>query len=100
MRSDYFDDQAFRGHRPIILSRRYHPNSPRSREFVYGLKLRDDVISTLNRLAYSDLHLIVNETIDVHDGGVSGVIQGDVVELAPDDTPRCVEKPGVASLSF
>jgi len=80
--------------------RSYVPDSPRSKEFVYGIKSRDEAISTLHRLANSDLHLILNETIDVADGGVSGVIQGDVVEFAPDDTPRCVEKPGVASLSF
>lgn len=80
--------------------RSYEPESPRSKEFVYGLKNRDEVIATLHRLALSDLHLIVNETIDVADGGVSGVIQNDVVEFAPDDTPRCVEKPGVASLPF
>lgn len=80
--------------------RSYMPDSPRSKEFVYGLKSTDDVIATLERLADSNLHLIVNETIDVNDGGVSGVIQGDVIEFAPDDTPRCVERPGVASLPF
>lgn len=78
--------------------RSYEPQSPRSKEFVYGLKSVDEVLATLERLADSKLHLIVNETIDVADGGVSGVVQGDVVEFAPDDTPRCVEKPGVASL--
>jgi hypothetical protein len=80
--------------------RSYVPDSPRSKEFVYGLKSVEDVLATLERLADNNLHLIVNETIDVNDGGVSGVIQGDVMEFAPDDTPRCVEKPGVASLPF
>jgi hypothetical protein len=80
--------------------RSYVPDSPRSKEFVYGLKSVEEVIIALQRLADSQLHLIVNETIDVKDGGVSGVIQGDVAEFAPDDTPRCVEKPGVASLPF
>ncbi|RWP09994.1 hypothetical protein [Mesorhizobium sp.] len=80
--------------------RSYRPHDPRSREFVYGLELLDDVLAHANRLAADGLHLIVNETIDVHDGGVSGVLQGDTVEFAPDDTPRCVEKPGVASLPF
>jgi hypothetical protein len=80
--------------------RSYVPDSPRSKEFIYALKSVEDVTAALYRLANSELHLIVNETIDVSDGGVSGVIQGDVVEFAPDDTPRCVEKPGVASLPF
>jgi hypothetical protein len=44
------------------------------------------------------LFVIANETVDVSDGGVSGVIQGGVIEFAPDDTPRCVEKEGTASL--
>ena len=44
------------------------------------------------------LFVIANETVDVSDGGVSGVIQGGVAEFAPDDTPRCVEKAGTASL--
>jgi hypothetical protein len=78
--------------------RSYTPESPRSREFVYGLKTVEDVLSTLERLTAQGLHTIVNETIDVADGGVSGVAQSGVIEFAPDDTPRCVEKPGVASL--
>ncbi len=80
--------------------RSYIPANPRSREFVYGLKTADDAFATLQRLAESDLHLIVNETININDGGVSGVVQGHVMEFAPDDTPRCVEKPGTASLPF
>lgn len=79
--------------------RSYIPDDPRSREFVYGVGTVDDVIGHLERLRAQDLYLIVNETIDVSDGGVSGVIQGDVIEFSPDDTPRAVEKPGTASLA-
>ena len=43
--------------------------------------------------------MIANETVDIHDGGVSGVMMGDMIEFGPDDTPRIVEKPGVAALS-
>lgn len=82
----------------MVNVRSYEPSSPRSKEFVYGLKDVGEVLAVLERLAALELHLIVNETIDIHDGGVSGVVQGQVVEFAPDDTPRCVEKPGVASL--
>ncbi|MBB4276407.1 hypothetical protein GGE12_004204 [Rhizobium mongolense] len=73
----------------MVNVRSYEPSSPRSKEFVYGLKNVDEVLAVLERLAALDLHLIVNETIDIHDGGVSGVVQGQVVEFAPDDTPRC-----------
>jgi hypothetical protein len=80
--------------------RSYLPDEPRSREFVYGLCSVDDALAVLRRLTSEGLHTIVNETVDVADGGVSGVIQGDIIEFAPDDTPRCVEKPGVASFAF
>jgi hypothetical protein len=76
------------------------PNDPRSREFVYGLDKVDSAVAVVQRLTTEGLHTIVNETIDVSDGGVSGVVQGNTIEFAPDDTPRCVEKPGVASLPF
>lgn len=78
--------------------RSYTPENPRSREFVYGLKSVGEALSHLERLTSEGLHTIVNETIDVEDGGVSGVAQDGVIEFAPDDTPRCVEKSGVASL--
>ena len=78
--------------------RSYLPEDPRSREFVYRISSSAEVLAHLDRLAVQGLHLIVNETIDVEDGGVSGVAQGGVIEFAPDDTPRAVEKPGVASL--
>jgi hypothetical protein len=80
--------------------RSYVPNQPRSREFVYGLDTVDAAVAIVQRLTGEGLHTIVNETVDVSDGGVSGVIQGNTIEFAPDDTPRCVEKPGVASLPF
>lgn len=82
----------------MVNVRSYEPSSPRSREFVYGLRTVEETLAVLGRLAAEDLHLIANETIDIHDGGVSGVVQGQLIEFAPDDTPRCVEKPGAASL--
>lgn len=78
--------------------RSYTPDSPRSREFVYAVADTKAALGHVERLTAQGLSTIVNETIDVADGGVSGVLQGDVIEFAPDDTPRCVEKPGVASL--
>lgn len=79
--------------------RSFRPDSPQSHEFIYGLKDVESVEQAVSRISGSGLHVIVNETIDVHDGGVSGVLQGGILEFAPDDTPRCVEKPGVASFS-
>jgi hypothetical protein len=78
--------------------RSFRPDDPKSNEFLYGLTSTADVESAVRRLAGAGLFVIVNETVDVHDGGVSGVMQGGAMEFAPDDTPRCVEKPGTASL--
>jgi hypothetical protein len=78
--------------------RSFDPQQPKSREFIYGLTRLDDVTAAVRRLAGQGLHTIVNETIDVADGGISGVAYGDLVEFAPEDTPRAVEKPGTASL--
>lgn len=55
----------------MVNVRSYEPSSPRSREFVYGLKDVEEVLAVLERLAALELHLIVKETIDIHDGGTS-----------------------------
>jgi hypothetical protein len=79
--------------------RAYSPHSPKGNEFLYGLTSTGDAAAHVRRLAASGLFTIVNETVDVDDGGVSGVALGDLVEFAPGDTPRGVEKPGVAQLA-
>jgi hypothetical protein len=66
--------------------------------FSYGLTRRDDVLAVLSARAAEGLHTIANETVDVDDGGVSGVALGGLVEFAPGDTPRSVERPGTAAL--
>ena len=78
--------------------RSFRPDDPRSHEFVYGIRSVSEAEQTALRILRGGFHVIINETIDVNDGGVSGVLQGGVVEFSPDDTPRCVEKPGTASL--
>lgn len=78
--------------------RSFEPNNPKSQEFIYGLKDLSKIQNEVKRLAAKGLHTIVNETIDICDGGVSGVLLGDVIEFAPGATPRCVEKSGTAAL--
>jgi len=82
-----------------INVRSYRPDRPEGNEFHYGLPNADAAASVVERLASQGCYTIVNETIDINDGGVSGVMSGGVVEFAPGDTPRCVEKPGTALVS-
>ena len=78
--------------------RSFTPEKPKSREFIYGVSEAGRAAAEVRRLAAEGLYTIVNETVNVDDGGVSGVCVGRLVEFAPGDTPRCVEKPGTASL--
>src|SRR6266446_8195883 len=63
--------------------RSFEPGNAKSRDFIYGLKNSDEVASHVARLASQGLYTIVNETIDVQDGGISGVALGSIVEFAP-----------------
>lgn len=81
-----------------INIRSYNEDQPQSREFLYGLKTVDEALAALTRLSSENLFTIANETIDVSDGGVSGVAMGEIVEFGPDTTPRGVERGGFASL--
>jgi hypothetical protein len=78
--------------------RSFEPYSSKSKDFIYGLMLASDVAANVTKLAMKGLYTIINETIDVNDGGVSGVALGDILEFAPGDTPRCVEKAGTMSI--
>ncbi len=79
--------------------RSYDPADPKSKPFRYGNTTLDQAMGHVRELSAAGLHLIVNETIDIDDGGVSGVAFGNVIEFAPHDTPRCVEKPGTAQFT-
>ena len=78
--------------------RSYNPESPKTRPFIYGVTDVEKACQHVKELAGQGLYTIVNETIDIHDGGVSGVALGDILEFAPDDTPRAVEAEGTAAL--
>lgn len=78
--------------------RSFRPGHEQGNPFHYGLESVDDVLAAAQSLAADGLHVIVNETVDVSDGGVSGVRWGGWTEFAPGDTPRAVEAPGTAGL--
>lgn len=78
----------------MVNIRSFRPEQPKGGDFVYGLNDATVVVEHLQKLASSGYFTIVNETVNILDGGVSGVVFGDLIEFAPQDTPRCVEKPG------
>ncbi|WP_259671785.1 hypothetical protein [Rhizobium sp. NLR10a] len=78
--------------------RSFSAEQAQSREFLYALKSTEEAVQAVQRMTAEGAFTIVNETIDVADGGVSGVAMGDIVEFRPDSTPRGVEKPGFAAL--
>ena len=78
--------------------RSFEPHDPKSREFILRTQKRRRRCVERPPLGRAGSFTIVNETVDVNDGGVSGVAHGDVLEFAPGDTPRAVEKQGTAAL--
>ncbi|HEY6708740.1 MAG TPA: hypothetical protein VJB61_14245, partial [Actinomycetota bacterium] len=80
--------------------RSFRAGAAKGGPFTYGLTRRDDVLAVLRSRAGDGLHTIANETVDVDDGGVSGVTLGGLVEFAPGDTPRAVERPGTVALGL
>lgn len=76
--------------------RSFSESSMKSCRFVYGKRLEDinEIMEIIKENCSEGKYSIVNETIDVNDGGVSGVLLNNIIEFAPNDTPRCVEKPG------
>jgi hypothetical protein len=81
-----------------INIRSFDPHHPQGQDFIFGLQEPEKALRELNRLSAKGLYTIINETIDVNDGGVSGVLFGNVMEFAPGETPRCVEGASFTSL--
>jgi hypothetical protein len=79
----------------MVNVRTFSDTPSKGGEFLMGLKNVDEVLAAVTKFTQAGLSVIVNESISIHDGGVSGVWFGDSIEFAPDDTPRCVEKAGV-----
>lgn len=63
-----------------------------------GFETPDKIAAKAHELMARGLYVIINEEIDINDGGFSGVLLGNIAEFATRDTPRCVEKPGCAAL--
>ncbi len=71
--------------------RTYRPDSSQSQPFVYGMKDADLVVKQFIKLAGEGLYTIIHETVDINDGGVSGVSVNGILEFSPGNTVRFVE---------
>lgn len=78
--------------------RTFKPSISKGNPFYYGLTTVDQVVQQVISSAKDGYYTVVNETLDIHDGGVSGVSLGGVLEFSPDSTPRAVENEGSARL--
>ena len=80
--------------------RSFSEDSVKGNAFIYGKTACDidEIMDIISKNCKDGKYSIINETIDVNDGGVSGVIMGNMIEFSPNDTPRCVEKAGVCRL--
>jgi len=83
---------------PSVNIRTFRINEPDGNPFIYGLKTVEEVETKIRELSAQGYYLIINETIDKDDGGFSGVLFGDVMEVSPFAIPRCVEEDGVMAL--
>ncbi|MGJ0848767.1 hypothetical protein ACR77J_19050 [Tissierella praeacuta] len=83
-----------------INIRSYSKKVMKGNELVFNKKIEDidEILDILSSNKANQKYSIINENIDISDGGVSGVVLGDVIEFAPQDTPKCVDKVGVCSL--
>ena len=75
--------------------RSFDPAQPKGCPFKYGCTSVQEVVEQIRFNASEGRFSIINEKIDINDGGVSGVMMGNIIEVTPGDTPKGVDKPGV-----
>jgi hypothetical protein len=80
--------------------RSFLPEKHKGNPFTRNLNDVSVVVNLVRKLASHGYVTIVNEALDIDDGGVSGVLLNDIIEFVPEDTPRGVEKGEEASLPY
>lgn len=78
--------------------RTFLPDKPDGNPFKQGLNDAGEAADMVKQFISQGFYIVVNENVSVTDGGFSGVIFGNLMEGAPRDTPRCVEKAGCMRL--
>lgn len=84
----------------LVNIRSYSPQVMKGNKLIFnkGLQDIDEILNIINENSLAGKSSIVNENLPVDDSGVSGVVLGNTIEFAPEDTPKCVDKEGVCSL--
>ncbi len=80
--------------------RSFNPKQPKGHPLIRGLKTIEETKTKAIELTKQGLHIIIHEEIPDTPGKTSGVLIGDVVEFAPQTTPRCVEALEVAKMGI
>ena len=98
---EYWIEELFK-HAPEqrVNVRTFKPDVTKGGEFLQDLASIPEVLDQVARLADSGYYTIVNEKIDMSNGGTGGVLVGGIIEFAPCDTPRAVEAPGAVTVSL
>lgn len=80
--------------------RSFSPGIMKGNRLIFNKTIKDidEIINTIKINCLTGKHSIINENINIEDGGVSGVALGNVLEFSPEDTPKCVDKENVCSL--
>ncbi len=80
--------------------RSFSPAVMKGNKLIYNKTKKDinEIIQHIKQNCSEGKYSIINENIDINDGGVSGVIIDDIIEFSPKDTPKCVEKDGTCLL--
>lgn len=80
--------------------RSFSTDAMKGNKLIYNKRISEleEIIQQVKQNCDEGKYSIVNENIDINDGGVSGVVLGNIIEFAPKDTPKCVDKEGVCLL--
>lgn len=83
-----------------INIRSYSLDTMKGNKLIYGKSISDinEILMIIENNIQQNKYSIINENIDINDGGVSGVVLGSIIEFSPKDTPKCVDKEGVCIL--
>lgn len=87
-------------HSGAVNIRSFSPYIMKGNKLVYNKTIDDieEIMEQIQKNCVEGKYSIINENIDINDGGVSGVVLGNIIEFAPKDTPKCVDKEDVCLL--